>query len=172
MYKCGWQGCEKAYGTLNHLNAHVTMQSHGQKRTPEGNCTLVQAALCPYTPQLTYGRLTICVQNSRRSVKNGSSERRRRTHNARPKTSGKDSIKPQRQQQWHLDNSLCFKSMAPLGMMVHHRVPVVMLHRRVLVVTRHHRVPAVMRHHRVLVVMLHNKSVNCRRPWGMHLPEE
>ena len=36
MYKCGWQGCEKAYGTLNHLNAHVTMQSHGSKRTPEG----------------------------------------------------------------------------------------------------------------------------------------
>ncbi|KAI0883429.1 uncharacterized protein GGS22DRAFT_190084 [Annulohypoxylon maeteangense] len=35
MYKCGWSGCEKAYGTLNHLNAHVTMQSHGQKRTPE-----------------------------------------------------------------------------------------------------------------------------------------
>ncbi|KAJ2976785.1 hypothetical protein NQ176_g4741 [Zarea fungicola] len=37
MYKCGWNGCEKAYGTLNHLNAHVTMQSHGQKRTPEVN---------------------------------------------------------------------------------------------------------------------------------------
>jgi len=35
MYKCGWNGCEKAYGTLNHLNAHVTMQSHGSKRTPE-----------------------------------------------------------------------------------------------------------------------------------------
>ncbi|KAI9368368.1 hypothetical protein BJX61DRAFT_222397 [Aspergillus egyptiacus] len=35
MYKCGWNGCEKAYGTLNHLNAHVTMQSHGLKRTPE-----------------------------------------------------------------------------------------------------------------------------------------
>ncbi|KAJ5324785.1 Zinc finger C2H2 [Penicillium atrosanguineum] len=35
MYKCGWHGCEKAYGTLNHLNAHVTMQSHGSKRTPE-----------------------------------------------------------------------------------------------------------------------------------------
>ncbi|KAK4124026.1 hypothetical protein N657DRAFT_681124 [Parathielavia appendiculata] len=35
MYKCGWQGCEKAYGTLNHLNAHVTMQAHGTKRTPE-----------------------------------------------------------------------------------------------------------------------------------------
>jgi len=36
MYKCGWNNCEKAYGTLNHLNAHVTMQSHGTKRTPEG----------------------------------------------------------------------------------------------------------------------------------------
>lgn len=36
MYKCGYNGCEKAYGTLNHLNAHVTMQSHGVKRTPEG----------------------------------------------------------------------------------------------------------------------------------------
>ncbi|KAK4167629.1 hypothetical protein QBC43DRAFT_341979 [Cladorrhinum sp. PSN259] len=35
MYKCGWNGCEKAYGTLNHLNAHVTMQAHGAKRTPE-----------------------------------------------------------------------------------------------------------------------------------------
>jgi len=35
MYKCGYNGCEKAYGTLNHLNAHVTMQSHGAKRTPE-----------------------------------------------------------------------------------------------------------------------------------------
>lgn len=35
MYKCGWNGCEKAYGTLNHLNAHVTMQGHGSKRTPE-----------------------------------------------------------------------------------------------------------------------------------------
>lgn len=36
MYKCGFNGCEKAYGTLNHLNAHVTMQAHGNKRTPEG----------------------------------------------------------------------------------------------------------------------------------------
>lgn len=41
MYKCGWQGCEKAYGTLNHLNAHVTMQSHGAKRTPEGKSSFV-----------------------------------------------------------------------------------------------------------------------------------
>jgi hypothetical protein len=41
MYKCGWNGCEKAYGTLNHLNAHVTMQSHGQKRTPEGTSIII-----------------------------------------------------------------------------------------------------------------------------------
>ncbi len=48
MYKCGWNGCEKAYGTLNHLNAHVTMQSHGQKRTPEGmSCTSSLFILVP-----------------------------------------------------------------------------------------------------------------------------
>ena len=41
MYKCGWNGCEKAYGTLNHLNAHVTMQSHGSKRTPEGKFLII-----------------------------------------------------------------------------------------------------------------------------------
>lgn len=41
MYKCGWNGCEKAYGTLNHLNAHVTMQGHGSKRTPEGKLLLL-----------------------------------------------------------------------------------------------------------------------------------
>jgi hypothetical protein len=51
MYKCGYGGCEKAYGTLNHLNAHVTMQAHGNKRTPEGmrhhnpRSNLVQGAL-------------------------------------------------------------------------------------------------------------------------------
>ncbi len=27
LYLCGWQGCEKSYGTLNHLNAHVACKS-------------------------------------------------------------------------------------------------------------------------------------------------
>ncbi|QSL64620.1 hypothetical protein MERGE_001921 [Pneumocystis wakefieldiae] len=35
IYNCGWNGCEKSYGTLNHLNAHVFMQGHGEKRTPD-----------------------------------------------------------------------------------------------------------------------------------------
>ncbi|KAI5794686.1 hypothetical protein FPQ18DRAFT_257261 [Pyronema domesticum] len=35
MYKCGWNGCENAYGTLNHLNIHVTNKGHGAKRTPD-----------------------------------------------------------------------------------------------------------------------------------------
>ena len=53
MYKCGWNGCEKAYGTLNHLNAHVTKQSHGQKRTPEGMflhslCCVIFPLLCSF----------------------------------------------------------------------------------------------------------------------------
>ncbi|KAF5387331.1 hypothetical protein D9757_005798 [Collybiopsis confluens] len=34
LYQCSWPDCNKAYGTLNHLNAHVTMQKHGQKRSP------------------------------------------------------------------------------------------------------------------------------------------
>lgn len=28
LYKCNFQNCTKAYGTLNHLNAHVSMQKH------------------------------------------------------------------------------------------------------------------------------------------------
>lgn len=36
LYQCSWPDCTKAYGTLNHLNAHVTMQKHGPKRTPDG----------------------------------------------------------------------------------------------------------------------------------------
>jgi hypothetical protein len=51
MYKCGWNGCEKAYGTLNHLNAHVTMQSHGQKRTPEGKSFHPFACQCAVNGQ-------------------------------------------------------------------------------------------------------------------------
>lgn len=35
IYNCNYPGCTKAYGTLNHLNAHVSMQKHGAKRTPE-----------------------------------------------------------------------------------------------------------------------------------------
>ncbi|KAG0138894.1 hypothetical protein CROQUDRAFT_70395 [Cronartium quercuum f. sp. fusiforme G11] len=35
LYRCNFEGCTKAYGTLNHLNAHVQMQKHGSKRLPE-----------------------------------------------------------------------------------------------------------------------------------------
>lgn len=36
LYQCSWPECTKAYGTLNHLNAHVMMQKHGVKRSPNG----------------------------------------------------------------------------------------------------------------------------------------
>jgi len=36
LYPCSFPGCAKSYGTLNHLNAHVAMQKHGQKRAPGG----------------------------------------------------------------------------------------------------------------------------------------
>jgi len=56
MYKCGWDGCEKAYGTLNHLNAHVTMQSHGAKRTPEGEFKISsRLAIAPWFMQAKQG---------------------------------------------------------------------------------------------------------------------
>lgn len=34
LYDCDYPGCTKAYGTLNHLNSHKTMQKHGPKSTP------------------------------------------------------------------------------------------------------------------------------------------
>ncbi|KAL0077938.1 hypothetical protein J3Q64DRAFT_1646438 [Phycomyces blakesleeanus] len=34
LYQCNFPDCTKAYGTLNHLNAHVCMQGHGLKRHP------------------------------------------------------------------------------------------------------------------------------------------
>ncbi|GME68708.1 unnamed protein product [[Candida] boidinii] len=34
LYKCNFQNCDKSYGTLNHLNAHVQLQVHGEKRLP------------------------------------------------------------------------------------------------------------------------------------------
>ncbi|KAA8895335.1 hypothetical protein FN846DRAFT_785224, partial [Sphaerosporella brunnea] len=41
MYKCGSNGCQNAYGTLNHLNKHVTKEGHGAKRTRQGTFFLV-----------------------------------------------------------------------------------------------------------------------------------
>ncbi|KIW24853.1 uncharacterized protein PV07_10541 [Cladophialophora immunda] len=37
LYKCGWNGCEKAYGNLGHLNQHVSKHSHGPKRKGRGD---------------------------------------------------------------------------------------------------------------------------------------
>ncbi|KAH8798049.1 hypothetical protein DL96DRAFT_1442129, partial [Flagelloscypha sp. PMI_526] len=34
LYQCSWPDCANAYGTLSHLNAHVTMKKHGPKRNP------------------------------------------------------------------------------------------------------------------------------------------
>ncbi|KAI5478946.1 zinc finger, C2H4-type domain containing protein [Pseudohyphozyma bogoriensis] len=34
LYDCNYPGCTKAYGTLNHLNSHKTMQKHGPRSTP------------------------------------------------------------------------------------------------------------------------------------------
>ena len=65
IYKCGHQNCEKAYGTLNHLNAHVTMQGHGQKRTPEGELSSspnIKYSFCSYSGNLlqSYKNFATC----------------------------------------------------------------------------------------------------------------
>jgi len=38
LYRCVYPDCQKAYGTLNHLNAHIHTQKHGKKRLPVGMC--------------------------------------------------------------------------------------------------------------------------------------
>jgi hypothetical protein len=73
MYKCGWNGCEKAYGTLNHLNAHVTMQSHGSKRTPEGQSKLfTRIHVHAFRPALEYDAshtaCVVCLSKSARAL--------------------------------------------------------------------------------------------------------
>lgn len=35
LYACNWKNCKNSYGTLNHLNAHITFKRHGPKRKPE-----------------------------------------------------------------------------------------------------------------------------------------
>jgi hypothetical protein len=42
LYKCIWNGCEKSYGTLSHLNDHVRLQRHGTKREPYGELSCFQ----------------------------------------------------------------------------------------------------------------------------------
>lgn len=45
LYTCDYPGCQKAYGTLNHLNSHKTMQKHGPKSTP------ARTFLSPFAPR-------------------------------------------------------------------------------------------------------------------------
>lgn len=33
IFACNYPGCDKSYGTLNNLNAHILMQKHGNKRS-------------------------------------------------------------------------------------------------------------------------------------------
>ncbi|KAA8905785.1 hypothetical protein TRICI_005242 [Trichomonascus ciferrii] len=35
LYACNHPKCPKAYGTLNHLNAHVSLHKHGPRRRPD-----------------------------------------------------------------------------------------------------------------------------------------
>lgn len=37
-FECGWPGCNKVYGFLNHLNSHIVRSKHGEKKHPNGKC--------------------------------------------------------------------------------------------------------------------------------------
>jgi hypothetical protein len=52
LYKCSWHDCTKAYGTLNHLNAHIIMRKHGSKRTKNGMLILRNLADCLFYSHL------------------------------------------------------------------------------------------------------------------------
>lgn len=83
MYKCGWNGCEKAYGTLNHLNAHVTMQSHGSKRTPEGKSRIHQALLFPSLQPCPPMRHNTDVRTEFKEIRKEWKARKKEEENAR-----------------------------------------------------------------------------------------
>ena len=43
LYQCSWPDCNKGYGTLNHLNTHITMRCHGPKRKAKGTSIFVDS---------------------------------------------------------------------------------------------------------------------------------
>ena len=40
-YACNFEGCTRAYGSLSHLNDHVSLQNHGPKRRASGECVIL-----------------------------------------------------------------------------------------------------------------------------------
>jgi hypothetical protein len=84
LYLCGHEGCEKSYGTLNHLNAHVSMQKHGLKRRPEGGLAALPETRRPRVEADVLHARGV-QQNSRRYARNGASERRRKRLGPRPR---------------------------------------------------------------------------------------
>ena len=73
MYPCGWKDCQKAYGTLNHLNAHVMAQRHGQRQVPKSMGSIVPIlSLIALTFLMTISlrpRMKGCVGWSSRKVR-------------------------------------------------------------------------------------------------------
>ena len=53
LYKCGWNGCLRAYGTIGNLNTHVSVKGHGAKRTLDGqpSSTLLHTS-CSSSPSI------------------------------------------------------------------------------------------------------------------------
>jgi hypothetical protein len=75
LYHCSWPDCTKAYGTLNHLNAHVVMQKHGPRRLPSGEHRPPHLDLI-FTPENSDN--PVCSLQNSKSCENSGARRRRR----------------------------------------------------------------------------------------------
>ncbi|KAI8988391.1 hypothetical protein BDF20DRAFT_970636 [Mycotypha africana] len=76
LYQCNYQDCEKAYGTLNHLNAHVSMQRHGPKRQPSEFKELRKIwrqQKKEHKQRLNETNKTLSIMNNKKSNSNNSS---------------------------------------------------------------------------------------------------
>lgn len=71
LYHCNWPGCTKAYGTLNHLNAHVSMQQHVSIFF-----SVIVIAISNII-FLIFRDLNVILLNSKKCVKNGDVKRKK-----------------------------------------------------------------------------------------------
>jgi hypothetical protein len=59
IYKCGWDGCDKAYGLVRNLNTHILVQGHGGTRSKAGKSHIIFQATEPDRVDHSTSPLTI-----------------------------------------------------------------------------------------------------------------
>lgn len=105
LYVCNWGECEKAYGTLNHLNAHVHMQKHGPKRLPAGmsfHCllyfSLFLQTISDHVPMQCMLTVTLCFPTTLRKIEFKELRKAWRKHKRAEEEASKQAAAFQQQQ--------------------------------------------------------------------------